>query len=64
VCGSIEHPWHQPEALLESLTQHDDNEQANAQKAVDLLTEQRNQLREQVGGVIARQKELLRQHEQ
>lgn len=64
VCGSIEHPWHQPEALLESLTQHDDNEQASAQKAVDLLTEQRNQLREQVGGVIARQKELLRQHEQ
>ncbi len=64
VCGSIEHPWHQPEALLESLTQHDDNEQANAQKAVDVLTEQRNQLREQVGGVIARQKELLRQHEQ
>ncbi|WP_259638841.1 AAA family ATPase, partial [Pseudomonas syringae] len=64
VCGSIEHPWHQPEALLESLTQHDDKEQANAQKAVDVLTEQRNQLREQVGGVIARQKELLRQHEQ
>ncbi|RMV57375.1 Exonuclease SbcC, partial [Pseudomonas savastanoi pv. glycinea] len=64
VCGSIEHPWHQPEALLESLTQHDDNEQASAQKAVDQLTEQRNQLREQVGGVIARQKELLRQHEQ
>lgn len=31
---------------------------------MDLLTEQRNQLREQVGGVIARQKELLRQHEQ
>lgn len=64
VCGSVEHPWHQPEALLESLTRHDDDEQASAQKAVDLLTEQRNQLREQVGGVIARQKELLRQHEQ
>ncbi|KAA8692975.1 Exonuclease SbcC [Pseudomonas caricapapayae] len=64
VCGSLEHPWHQPEALLQSLTQHDDNEQASAQKAVDHLTEQRNQLREQVGGVIARQKELLRQHEQ
>ncbi|KPB75701.1 AAA family ATPase [Pseudomonas cannabina] len=64
VCGSVEHPWHQPEALLESLTRHDDNEQASAQKAVDLLTEQRNQLREQVGGVIARQKELLRQHDQ
>ncbi|SDX23627.1 exonuclease SbcC [Pseudomonas syringae] len=64
VCGSVEHPWHQPEALLESLTRHDDNEQASAQKAVDLLTEQRNHLREQVGGVIARQKELLRQHDQ
>ncbi|MCI3946550.1 AAA family ATPase [Pseudomonas syringae] len=64
VCGSLEHPWHQPEALLESLTRHDDNEQASAQKAVDLLTEQRNHLREQVGGVIARQKELLHQHEQ
>ncbi|MCF5714869.1 AAA family ATPase [Pseudomonas tremae] len=64
VCGSVEHPWHQPEALLQSLTHHDDNEQAGAQKAVDLLTEQRNHLREQVGGVIARQKELLRQHEQ
>ncbi|RML88431.1 Exonuclease SbcC, partial [Pseudomonas syringae pv. maculicola] len=50
--------------MLESLTRHDDDEQASAQKAVDLLTEQRNQLREQVGGVIARQKELLRQHEQ
>jgi len=64
VCGSAEHPWHQPEALLESLTQHDENEQAGAQQAVDVLTEQRTQLREQVGGVIARQKELLRQHEQ
>ncbi|WP_277418862.1 SbcC/MukB-like Walker B domain-containing protein, partial [Pseudomonas viridiflava] len=64
VCGSAEHPWHQPEALLQSLTQHDEDEQASAQKAVDTLTEQRNQLREQVGGIIARQKELLRQHDQ
>ncbi len=50
--------------MLQSLTQHDEDEQASAQKAVDTLTEQRNQLREQVGGIIARQKELLRQHDQ
>jgi exonuclease SbcC len=64
VCGSIEHPWHKPEALLESLARHDEDEQAGASKAVDVLKEQYTQLREQVGGVIARQKELLRQHEQ
>ncbi|MFJ4145696.1 AAA family ATPase [Pseudomonas sp. NPDC089734] len=63
VCGSVEHPWHQPEALLQSLTRHDETEQAGAQKAVDELKEKYNQLREQVGGVIARQKELIRQQE-
>ena len=64
VCGSVEHPWHKPEALLESLTRHDEDEEARALHAVQVLQERRTQLREQVGGVIARQKELLRQHEQ
>lgn len=64
VCGSVEHPWHKPEALLESLSRHDEAEQARALQAVQTLQEQRTQLREQVGGVIARQKELLRQQEQ
>lgn len=64
VCGSTEHPWQRPEALLESLSRHDENEQANAQKAVQVLSEQRSQLREEVGGVIARLKELIRQQEQ
>ncbi|RMQ45155.1 Exonuclease SbcC [Pseudomonas cichorii] len=64
VCGSIEHPWHQPEALLQSLTRHDENEQAGAQQAVNELKEMYTRLREQVGGIIARQKELIRQQEQ
>lgn len=64
VCGSVEHPYHQPEALLQSLGRHDESEQANAQKAVDLLKEKLTELRTDVGGVIAQQKELLQQQEQ
>jgi len=64
VCGSAEHPYHQPEALLQSLGKHDESEQANAQKAVDLLTEKLTELRTEVGGVIAQQKELKQQQEQ
>ncbi|RRV05553.1 chromosome segregation protein SMC [Pseudomonas sp. v388] len=64
VCGSADHPWHKPEALLVNLTRHDEDEQAGASKAVEVLKEHYTQLREQVGGVIARQKELLRQQEQ
>ncbi|MGE8177439.1 AAA family ATPase [Pseudomonas fluorescens] len=64
VCGSVEHPYHQPEALLQSLGRHDESEQANAQKAVDLLKEKLADLRTEVGGLIAQQKELLQQQEQ
>ncbi|MFJ4196453.1 AAA family ATPase [Pseudomonas sp. NPDC089534] len=64
VCGSNEHPYHQPEALLQSLGRHDESEQANAQQAVERLKEQLSELRADVGGVIARQKELLQQQEQ
>ena len=64
VCGSHEHPYHQPEALLQSLGRHDENEEAAARQAVDTLTEKLNQLREKVGGLIAQQKELLNQQEQ
>ncbi|MGH8389576.1 MAG: AAA family ATPase [Pseudomonas sp.] len=63
VCGSNEHPYHQPEALLQSLGRHDESEQANAQKTVDLLKEKLTDLRAEVGGVIAQQKELLQQQE-
>ena len=64
VCGSNEHPYHQPEALLQSLGRHDESEQANAQQVVDQLKEKLIELRAEVGGVIARQKELLQQQEQ
>ncbi|WP_095050110.1 MULTISPECIES: AAA family ATPase [unclassified Pseudomonas] len=64
VCGSNEHPYHQPEALLQSLGRHDESEQANAQQVVDQLKEKLIELRAEVGGVIAQQKELLQQQEQ
>jgi exonuclease SbcC len=64
VCGSADHPYHQPEALLQSLGRFDESEQANAQKAVDLLKDKLTDLRAEVGGVIAQQKELLQQQEQ
>jgi len=64
VCGSNEHPYHQPEALLQILGRHDESEQANAQQVVDQLKEKLTELRAEVGGVIARQKELLQQQEQ
>ncbi|WP_226499130.1 AAA family ATPase [Pseudomonas sp. MWU16-30322] len=64
VCGSNKHPYHQPEALLQSLGRHDESEQASAQQAVDQLKEKLTELRAEVGGVIARQKELLQQQEQ
>lgn len=63
VCGSHEHPYHQPEALLQSLGRFDESEQANAQKAVDVLKEKLTDLRAEVGGLIAQQKELLQQQE-
>ncbi|MGE7958681.1 AAA family ATPase [Pseudomonas sp. NPDC089530] len=64
VCGSHEHPYHQPEALLQSLGRHDESEEANARQAVDELKEKLAELRSQVGGLIAQQKEFLQQQEQ
>lgn len=64
VCGSHEHPYHQPEALLHSLGRHDETEEATAQKAVDVLKEKLTELRGEVGGLIAQQKEFLQQQEQ
>jgi exonuclease SbcC len=64
VCGSAEHPYHQPEALLQSLGRHDEQEQAAAQKAVDQLHEKVIDLRGQFSGLIAQQKDLKQQQEQ
>ncbi|MHC8314202.1 AAA family ATPase [Pseudomonas sp. LB3P31] len=64
VCGSPDHPYHQPEALLQSLGRHDESELATAQQAADALKEKLTDLRTEVGAVIAQQKELLQQQEQ
>ena len=56
--------YHQPEALLHSLGRHDENEEAMAQQAVDSLKEKLTELRGEVGGLIAQQKEFLQQQEQ
>ena len=64
VCGSHEHPYHQPEALLQSLSRHDENEEAAARKAVDTLKATLDQLREQVSGLNAQLRELRLQHQQ
>ncbi|MGE8407866.1 MAG: AAA family ATPase [Pseudomonas sp.] len=64
VCGSLEHPYHQPEALLENLARHDENEEAAAQKVVTELTHKLDELRSQLGGVNGQLKEYLHQQEQ
>ncbi|MDD2049333.1 AAA family ATPase [Pseudomonas putida] len=64
VCGSQEHPYHQPEALLQSLGRHDQDEERNAQLAVDELKKQLDELRTQLGGVNGQIKEHLLQQEQ
>ncbi|ROO35572.1 chromosome segregation protein SMC [Pseudomonas sp. AF76] len=64
VCGSVEHPYHQPEALLQSLGRHDESEEANARQAVERLNEKVIDLRTRYSGVIAQLKELRQQQEQ
>ena len=64
VCGSLEHPYHQPEALLENLARHDENEEAAAQQVVTELTQKLDDLRSQLGGVNGQLKEYLHQQEQ
>lgn len=64
VCGSQEHPYHQPEALLQSLGRHDQDEEHNAQQAVDELKKKLDELRTQLGGVNGQIKEYLHQQEQ
>ncbi|WP_112195627.1 AAA family ATPase [Pseudomonas sp. LG1E9] len=63
VCGSQEHPYHQPEALLQSLGRNDESEEQAAQKAVDSLNQTLVELRGELGGVNAQIKEFLSQQE-
>ncbi|MDZ3990651.1 hypothetical protein PspTeo4_02984 [Pseudomonas sp. Teo4] len=62
VCGSAEHPFHQPEALLQSLGRHDQAEEASAVALVEQLNTRLIELRTQVGVVNGQIKEY--QHQQ
>ncbi len=64
VCGSLEHPYHQPEALLENLARHDESEEAAAQKVVDDLSRKLEDLRVEVGAINLQLKESLTQQEE
>ena len=64
VCGSHEHPYHQPQALLQSLTRHDEEEEAKAREAVEALKKNLDQLRDNVSGLNAQLRELRLQHQQ
>ena len=64
VCGSAEHPFHQPEALLQSLGRHDQAEEDAAQKQVDALNDKLVDLRTRLGVVNAQLKDHQQQQAQ
>ena len=64
VCGSAEHPFHQPEALLQSLGRHDQAEEEAAQKQVETLNGKLVELRTQLGVVNAQLKDYQQQLQQ
>ncbi|MFK3775415.1 AAA family ATPase [Pseudomonas sp. NPDC089406] len=64
VCGSAEHPFHQPEALLHSLGRHDQAEEDAAQKQVEQLNTSLVELRTQLGVVNAQLKDYQQQQAQ
>jgi len=64
VCGSAEHPFHQPEALLQSLGRHDQAEEDTAQKQVETLNGKLVELRTQLGVVNAQLKDYQQQQVQ
>lgn len=61
VCGSAEHPFHQPEALLQSLGRHDQVEEAAALAQVEALNARVVELRTQVGMLNTQGKEYQQQ---
>lgn len=64
VCGSAEHPWHQPEALLQALAGHDDSEERNARLVVEKLAARLAELRVEVIALRDQQAQLKQQDEQ
>jgi exonuclease SbcC len=64
VCGSVEHPYHAPEALLQALSAHDDEEEQRARAALKPLSERLVELRTEVGALIEQHKQLKAQEQQ
>ncbi|MFT0870133.1 AAA family ATPase [Pseudomonas sp. CAM1A] len=64
VCGSAEHPFHQPEALLHSLGRHDQAEEEAAHKQVEQLNGKLVDLRTELGVVNAQLKDYQQQQQQ
>ncbi len=64
VCGSAEHPWHQPEALLLALAGHDDTEERSARQVVEKLAARLAELRVEVAALRDQQAQCKQQEEQ
>ena len=64
VCGSAEHPFHQPDALLQSLGRHDQGEEDAARAQVERLNTRLVELRTELGVVNAQLKDCQQQQVQ
>ncbi len=64
VCGSVEHPYHAPQALLQALSAHDEGEEQQARSALQALSERLAELRAEVGALIEQHKQLKLQEQQ
>ena len=64
VCGSLEHPYHQPETLLRALSAFDESEERQARATLQKLSERLAELRAELAGLIAQHKQLKTQEEQ
>ena len=64
VCGSAEHPWHAPQALIDALAEHENSEETTARQAFDALTTRLTELRVEVTGLIEQQKRNQQQEQQ
>ena len=64
VCGSVEHPYHAPQALLQALSAHDESEEQRATVAVQDLYKRLIELRTETRALIEQLKQLKAQEQQ
>ncbi|MBD1599582.1 AAA family ATPase [Pseudomonas typographi] len=63
VCGSLEHPWHQPEPLMAAIAGQDAVEEQQARQQVEQCSNRLAELRAEVAGLIEQQKQLREQEQ-